>query len=410
MSFETSWDKVKGNDFHSHPKVLPGEMAEISIPLEKEKIPVLFLGAPGCGKTDGLRQATEAVARENHGIEEPLVDCLTDRPQRGQYGLLTLNASGREPEDMSLPTMASMQMDATEMYTRYESKVTTALPGADQSWYAGGMNADDLFVNVCAEELPKNVNLYKVWAQLFNERSLGTNYVVPPNVWFTATGNRPKDNAGAHDIFNDLIDRVCIVEVYNTGEAFLEYHGDEVHPLIRAVVKHLEEYFLFTQDKEPIGDSFCSPRTAWMVNRLLNNGLDLGSRLSWPIVKGIIGTRAATELFACYAAQEEIGDIDQLIDDPVLHKERIAALGANHTHNGRALLCSMTATLAKRVKKDPSQFGKLVQFYKHLNNQEQEVTFVQCALSVNKKGVTEHPAFGQHYVDNQDFYFGGTGR
>ena len=121
MSFETSWDKVKGNDFHSHPKVLPGEMAEISIPLEKEKIPVLFLGAPGCGKTDGLRQATEAVARENHGIEEPLVDCLTDRPQRGQYGLLTLNASGREPEDMSLPTMASMQMDATEMYTRYES-------------------------------------------------------------------------------------------------------------------------------------------------------------------------------------------------------------------------------------------------------------------------------------------------
>ena len=127
-------------------------------------------------------------------------------------------------------------------------------------------------------------------------------------------------------------------------------------------------------------------------------------------MKGIIGTRAATELFACYAAQEEIGDIDQLIDDPVLHKERIAALGANQTHNGRALLCSMTATLAKRVKKDPSQFGKLVQFYKHLNNQEQEVTFVQCALSVNKKGVTEHPAFGQHYVNNQDFYFGGTGR
>ena len=33
MSFETSWDKVKGNDFHSHPRVLPGEMAEIAVPM-----------------------------------------------------------------------------------------------------------------------------------------------------------------------------------------------------------------------------------------------------------------------------------------------------------------------------------------------------------------------------------------
>ena len=390
---ETWWDRVKDEAVAT---VTPEELKEIAPPLEEEKQPLVVIGGSGHGKTEGLEQANAEMRKVNYGYEEPAVDCMVDRPRKGQHGYINFNSSSREPEDMALPNFGDLQ--------RYESTVTTALPGADDSWYPDkGMTEDDLYVTVNVEEIAKNVNNYKVWAQLFNERSLGTNYRVPKHTWFTATGNRSSDNAGAHDLFSDLVSRSTIVYCKSTVEAFLNYHRGELHPLIETIVKYQGDQFLFTQEDEASGKAFASPRTVAKASRFLNNGMDLSNKIAYPIMLGTIGLKATTELMATWRAYERLGDIDEMLNDPVAHKDKIDQLRSDNSHNGRQTLCSVIAMLGKRVKKDATQFNRLIKFVNRID-EEAAVTFVNCALQANDK-VRKESEFVKHYADNQMFYF-----
>ena len=92
-----------------------------------------------------------------------------------------------------------------------------------------------------------------------------------------------------------------------------------------------------------------------------------------------------------------------MLNDPVAHKDRIDQLRNDNSHNGRQTLCSVIAMLGKRVKKDATQFNRLIKFVNRID-EEAAVTFVNCALQANDK-VRKESEFVKHYADNQMFYF-----
>ena len=376
----------------------PSEVPEAGVQLEKEGYPMILAGPPSHGKTDAAIETTRQIAIQNYDIHEDVVDSRVRRPKRGEYFRSMFNATGMDPEDFAMPLFATRFKDDV-----YERSVTTALPGADATWLQGGMTYDDIVGTVIGEEIGKKPDNFKIWSELTNERSLGTGYLVPKHVNFIFTTNNAEDGAGAHSIHTDLISRACIIQVRNTVEAFLNYHKGELHPLIHTIIKYQGEQFLFTQQDEANGQPFCGPRTVKRASNMLNSGMDLSNPIAETILLGTMGIKGTVELLATWRAYERLGDIDEMLSNPVANKDKIDRLREDNSHNGRQTLCSLIAMLGKRVKKDPAQFNTLIKFVNRID-EEASVTFVNIALQANED-VRKEPEFVRHYSDNQEFYF-----
>ena len=374
----------------------PDEVPEIAVILEKEKIPLLLCGPPSHGKTAAAVASVRAIARENYGIEE-YVDSRIRRPKKGEYYLGMDNSTSMDPEDWCMPMFATRFND--ESYVR---KAVSSLAGSDQSWFQGGMTMADLYGTHIFEEVGKKPENFKIFAEMFNERSLGTHYLVPPNMYFIGTTNNAEDGAGAHDVFTDLASRVCRIEVRNTVTAFLKHHQGELDSLLQTVIKFQGENFLFTQQHEANGKPFSGPRTVISVNKLLNGGLDMSETLSQPILLGLIGMKGAVELLATYEAGSRLNNLDAMLDDPDAHRSEIESLADDNSHNGRQTLCALISMLGKRMTKDATLYNKYIKFAKLLND-EAAVTFTAVALSVNEKEIKKQPEFVRHYAKS-DFY------
>ena len=395
---------MKETEYHLRQTVEPGEVPEAGVELEKEGYPLILKGPPGHGKTWGAKESVKAISRRhNDGKSMPIVNCNSGaRPGVGEYGMQIFNATGFDPEDFAMPAIG----DRT--YDRY---VTTALPGADASW-TQGIDRKDILCTVIAEEMGKKPENFKIWSELFNERTLGTNYEVPPLTYFIGTSNNADDGAGAFDMHSDLVRRACTLQVRSTVPGFLKLHKGELHPLIQTLLKYQGDSFLFTQDHEASGKPFCAPSTVFQVSKLLNAGLDLDSPLSEAMVLGIIGFRGTAELFATYRAGFKFGDIDEMLADPDKHGDKIDKLRNDTSHNGRQLLCSVICMLVSRLDKKRSTYKKLggasqinniIKFVNRID-QEASVACVSAALALNDD-IRKEEEFVNHYAKNQDFYF-----
>ena len=360
-------------------------------------VPILT-GPNGIGKSALAKRIAREMSRFfNNGEMMDIVDVISGRPRKGQYGVGAFNCSGMDPEDFAMP-MFGTSHDA------YERRVTTALPGADDSWFQGGMTIDDIMATVVLEEIGKKPENFKIYSELFFERQLGTNYKVPPNVSFIGTTNRAEDGAGSHDLFNDIVNRSLILHIEATVEGFLKYHRGELNNLIFSIVKMFKDDFLFTQEEEEDGKPFASPRSIWAVSKMLKRGLHLSNPMTEPYMLGTIGQRATIQLFAAHRAWGKIHNIDAMIDDPDAHKDQIEQMKNDLTVNGQMQMCAMTCMLGKRLKKDPTQFNKTLKFIKNFG-EELEVTFVYIAKEANP-AVKKESAFVKHYCDKkEDFYF-----
>ena len=395
---------MSADEHHLRQFVEPSEVPDIVVQLEKEKYPVCFKGPPGHGKTYAAKKAVIEISRRyNNGQPMPIVDCNSGlRPGKGEYGRVMFNATGYDPEDFAMPSID----DRT-----YDRFVTTSLPGADESW-TKDVEWEDIQCTVIAEEIGKKPENFKIWSELFHERTLGTNYKVPPKAYFIATSNNADDGAGAFDIHSDLNRRMCTLQIRATVKGFLEHHKDELHPLIKSILKYQGDNFLFTQQNEASGDPFCAPSTVFAVNQQLNNGLDMDSPLSEAMVLGLIGIRGAAELFATYRAGKNFGDLDEMLSDPDKHSDKIDQLRNDTTHNGRQTLCSIICMLVARLDKKRStykslggagQINNIIKFVDRID-QEASVACVSAALALNKD-IEKEEEFVKHYANNQDFYF-----
>ena len=392
------------SEYHLRQSVEPSEVPDAIAQLERDGYPVILSGPPGHGKTEAAKKAViEISRRHNDGEPMPIVNCNSGgRPRAGEYGMQIFNATGYDPEDFAMPAIG----DST--YDRY---VTTALPGADASW-TKGVEREDIRCTVIAEEMGKKPENFKIWSELFNERTLGTNYQVPPHTYFIGTTNGADDGAGAFAMHSDLIRRACTLQVRSTVKGFLAHHKGDLHPLVSTILKYQGDQFLFTQDDEASGKPFCTPSTVFRISALLNSGLDMDSPVSEAIVLGIIGFRGTAELFATYKAGKDFGDLDKMLADPDSYSNEIDQLRHDTSRNGKAMLCSIICMLVSRLDKKRSTYqamggaGQINNIIKFVNkiDQEASVACVSAALALNKD-IQNEGEFVRHYAKNQDFYF-----
>jgi|TARA_R110002033_G_scaffold80820_6_gene131833 DNA polymerase III delta prime subunit len=395
---------MKEAEYHLRQFIEPSEVPEATVQLEMEGYPVILSGPPGMGKTLAAKKAViEISRRHNDGEPMPIVNCNSGgRPGVGEYGMQIFNATGYDPEDFAMPAIG----DRT--YDRY---VTTALPGADASW-TKDVEWADIRCTVIAEEMGKKPENFKIWSELFNERTLGTNYQVPPHSYFIGTTNGADDGAGAFAMHSDLIRRACILQVRATVKGFLKYHKGELHPLVSSILKYQGDQFLFTQDDEASGKPFCTPSTVFQASNLLNTGLDMDSPISEAMMLGIIGFRGTAELFATYRAGKDFGDLDEMLADPDKYSDKIDQLRNDMTPNGKTMLCSVICMLVSRLDKKRSTYqalggaGQINNIIKFVNriDQEASVACVSAALALNED-IQKEEEFIRHYAQNQDFYF-----
>jgi len=392
------------SEYHLRQFVEPSEAPEAVVQLEKEGYPVIFAGPPGHGKTWAAKKAVIEISRRyNDGEPMPIVNCNSGRrPGVGEYGMQIFNATGFDPEDFAMPAIGD------HTYDRY---VTTALPGADATW-TKNVKWEDIKCTVIAEEMGKKPENFKIWSELFNERTLGTNYEVPPHGYFIGTTNNADDGAGAFAMHSDLARRACTLQVRSTAEGFLKLHKGELHPLIQTILKYQGDTFLFTQSNEASGKPFCTPSTVFRTSNLMRRGFDMDSPLSEAIVLGMIGSRGTAELFAMYRAGFKFGDLDEMLADPDKHRDKIDTLRNDTSHNGRQMLCSIICMLVSRLDKKrstyqslggASQINNIIKFVNRID-QEASVACVSAALALNKD-IEKEEEFVRHYAENQDFYF-----
>jgi len=395
---------MKEAEYHLRQFIEPSEVPEAAVQLEMEGYPVILSGPPGGGKTTAAKAAVlEISRRHNDGEPKPIVNCNSGgRPGVGEYGMQIFNATCYDPEDFAMPAIG----DRT--YDRY---VTTALPGADASW-TKDVEWADIRCTVIAEEIGKKPENFKIWSELFNERTLGTNYQVPPHTYFIGTTNGADDGAGAFAMHSDLIRRACILQVRATVKGFLEHHKGELHPLVSSILKYQGDQFLFTQNDEASGKSFCAPSTVFQASNLLKTGLDMDSPVSEAMILGIIGFRGTAELFATYRAGKNFGDLDEMLADPDKYSDKIDQLRNDMTPNGKTMLCSVICMLVSRLDKKrstyqslggASQINNIIKFVNRIDR-EASVACVSAALALNED-IQKEEEFIRHYAQNQDFYF-----
>jgi len=394
------------SEYHLRQFIEPSEVPEAVVQLEEEGYPTILAGPPGHGKTYAAKKSVVEISRRhNDGEPMSIVNCNSGRrPGMGEYGRVMFNATGFDPEDFAMPAIG----DRT--YDRY---VTTALPGADESWTQHpGISQKDIRCTVIAEEMGKKPENFKIWSELFNERTLGTNYEVPPLVYFIGTTNNADDGAGSFAMYSDLARRACTLQVRSTAEGFLKLHKGELHPLIHTLLKYQGDQFLFTQNDEASGKPFCTPSTVFQVSNLIKGDFDMDAQLSEAMILGIIGFRGTAELFATYRAGFKFGDLDEMLADPDKHSDKIDQLRNDTTRNGRQMLCSIICMLVSRLDKKRSTYNKLggagqvnniIKFVNRID-QEASVACVSAALALNKD-IQKEEEFVKHYAENQDFYF-----
>tara|TARA_R100000656_G_scaffold120442_1_gene94728 strand:- start:82 stop:564 length:483 start_codon:yes stop_codon:yes gene_type:complete len=149
---------------------------------------------------------------------------------------------------------------------------------------------------------------------------------------------------------------------------------------------------------------FASPRSIFKFNEMLRNGTDFEKHESGDqMMLGLLGEKFTIEFKAMVRAFGRLGDIDAMLNDPDSHGDEINRLKDDNSHNGRQTLCSMIVMLAKRVKRNPSEFNNIVKFMEKIDD-EAAVTFTHIALQINPK-VKNEAEFGRHYARNQGFYF-----
>ena len=353
--------------------------------------PVVLVGPVGMGKTSVAKQYAKERA-ERAGFDT-VIDTRISKPQKGEASVSFLNLNDMEPEDLMYPSYGKNK------YTTYERVASTSLPGADPSW---GPH-ESILNTMILEEIGKKREMMPFTAQLLCERSVGTSYLMPPQVHVVCTANGASHNANSYSFTADVMDRATFIKVWTPAKAWLKHMEGRLHPLIIATVGVLEDDFLNTFEREPRGEQFATPRSMEAVSDMLIKGLDLDSRIGKAQLFGNIGQTSGRELLAVHNTMQKMHDLDAMIADPNGMSDKIQDYKEDTSNNGKIALAGMVAILSKRVRKDASEVNKLLPFVK-LFGEELEVTFAHMALTVNKK-VQKEKAFVDHMVRLQETHY-----
>lgn len=309
------------------------------------KRPMLIEGAPGLGKT----QLCEGTARS---LGWNGVDNTPNQP----FGYIHFHAPTKQPEDYAMPVV-----------DREHNVVNFVV---DAGWPVVGNDKVPERGLFCIDEMPQADNSgQKILANVIQQREL-YGRKIKPGWTFVATGNRPKDKAGANKILSHLRARVTTIEFEPQLEDWVSWaYANGVNPMVVAFLRFKPGLLLEENDQLEIK---ANPR-AWTegVSPILGR---VSPDAEFECIKGAVGEGAASEFIGFVKLYRELPDPDLIIKNPL-------TFDVSSIRTKPSVLYALTGALASRTTID--NFGDILSFYERDDlPAEFMVLYVRDACSV----------------------------
>lgn len=317
--------------------------------LAKDRKPLILLGPPGVGKTEGVYQLAQELARELNlkfiEYDESSADeIMADRSK--YFVFLEFRLYECEPSDfIGIPR----DVNGFIVYKplRWAQVFSTG---------AGLLNLDEI-TNIQRPDL--QAAMYK----LFERRAGFIKF--HPDVIITATGNRPEDSAIATMLPAPLINRVRVFRIRAPAlKEWINYMYETRNDWDKRVAAFLARFGQFflekPQDIETL-DQFATPR-AWTALADVSQKIDIEELES--LASATVGARAGQH-FVTFC-KLDVPNPDEFIKDP----SRLSELDVDRRYLATLQLSTM---LDQKLQKDVSSaletFRKLL-FYLNSNDRE----------------------------------------
>lgn len=320
-------------------------LAQLKIYLEAG-VSSFMWGAPGLGKSEGIRQVAKDLTR-------PLVEC---------------RAVLFDPVDLrGLPVVKN----GSAVWVP-----PADLPNEKRDGKNGILFLDEL------NAAPQSVQA--ACFQLVLDKKLGT-YELPEGWDVVAAGNRQKDRAAANRMPTALANRFGHIDIVADSETWINWAFDnQVDPMIIAFIKFRAE-LLHSMDGSDLR-AFPTPRSWTLASRVCN--CEPTMRIN--VMRGLIGEGPAAEFEGFVNSCEDLPSVDQIIKDPMN-----ARIPEDDNPGGKyAISGAISRAATKRT------FQKIMAYAKRLGREFEIVT----ALAVTKRdpSLCENIAFVEFINRNQD--------
>jgi len=310
--------------------------------------PVLLVGPPGVGKTEGVHQLGASTSRK----------------------VLEYRLNIREPVDLRGVPVPDLATNTTKWLAPDE------LPRVDRDGEEGYLFMEE--ISTCGPQMQA------VALGLVLERKAG-DYTLPPGWRIVATGNRVSDRAGAQRLSTALRNRFAHIHIAPNVEAWTKWAtANAIAPEVVAFIRLRRDDVLHVMPK---GDenAYPTPRTWVKAAKYVN--ADPRRRLR--LFAGHVGEAYAAELDGFIQLYRSLGDLDDIVRDPdkaPIPKEPSA----------RFAVCTGLARLANR-----KNFGNVVKYAKRLEHRESEILIV-TDCTTRDESLKNTTTYGKWAVDNQD--------
>jgi hypothetical protein len=380
-------------------RVTPRTMVR-QVPYHYEQRRMLaVLGDVGSAKTFACIQGAHETARKLFD-QEQAVNAALRRPNPGEFFYIVITLSDKEPYDLLVPNVTNNQ---------YAQLPIGDLPGADDTW----PSQEELFGIVIFDELTSNPEMFKNVRQMINERKIGS-YLVPDGVSFIGSGNRVQDRASSFPLTRDFITASTVLEMKNEVDEFLDPDINTVwkkygaiHPALALCCKLFADNMFFVTEppdgadpNEPFNRTRCITAASRMMN---HSDFDWDDPMWKTMIRGTMGAQATNALAGVLSAGESLIHMDRWYEDPEGSRQEIRDF-YHESMNEAHVKVAFLLFLAKKCKKDASNFGKCMRLVSVFQDKEMSRSFVVTAISQNKE-VKNHPEIGKLYGSNKEFYF-----
>ncbi len=266
-----------------------------------DRKPLILLGPPGVGKTEGVRQLAVELA-EAKGLEfieydESLADKIMENREK-YFPFLEFRLYETDPSDfIGIPRDVNGYV--TYKPLRWAQVFATG---------AGLLSLDEI-TNI--QRLDLQAIVYKIF-----ERKVGF-IRFHPDVMITATGNRPEDSAIATMLPAPLINRVRVFNIKAPElDEWIDYmhrtRGDDWDKRVAAFIARFGQFFLEKPEDVETLNQYATPR-AWTGLAEYSHKLDGIEELEL-FARSSVGNKAGQH-FVMFC-KLDLPDVDRVVENP----------------------------------------------------------------------------------------------
>lgn len=241
---------------------------------------VMLWGAPGVGKSQGVRQVAQKIEKAT-GKKAVVTDVrlLLFNPV-DLRGIPTANAD-RTLAVWLKPQIFQMDPSDEVVNLLFLDEISAAPPSVQASAY-----------------------------QITLDRTVGE-HRLPENCLIIAAGNRVTDRSVAYTMPKALANRLCHIEVIGEAESWQRWaEGAGIHPTVRSfLLRYPDRLMRFESDSD--GLAFATPRSWEMVSNILND-VSSDVKAVFPLIVGCVGEVTAYELLEWNRAFDRLPSMNEI--------------------------------------------------------------------------------------------------